>query len=795
MSGTGDSGGAGGLRRACDNCRLRKYKCSGERGGCARCVSDGDVCRYGAKEQMGRPRKGTSTPATVAAVRGKGVEKPTRRKAGAGGVDKTAAAQRRWEEETEKDSSRVNTIHNVTKSVPEDGNMELDYQPLDLCTMAIDSMQPQNHQISSDMTFTSPFYTYVASGNINTDVHMNEGNNAYTIQTEYDIPLPGQLHSTRIVAGQPQKMRARLSWKLNLPNLDRISSMFGANPFDMYPQAPLSGQDYTGRGGSRVLSNGELVQDHEELDQFKSLFGEANFPNLSTPQPPNQYANPYGYNDSGNPDQHQDIPDGPLPYLPQAPNFGSEPTPLCACAFSFYQTYTALQVAVVTTPQQQPPDLPAVFSQTLSLGVLAISTCRTLLGCTVCYGKMPNILLMGTIIPTTMMVYERTYVLITEAKGFPGAPDWKRGVPSAGTFTAPEESGKMWRRIAVDALRRDMVQINSMAGDMIQTSIKSVMEVERPRGWDEEMWAKQTIEKRKAKKARAEAAAAAAAAAGQTGSSGGIQAEGVSAKLVQKAGHVAKKMTMKDAAISTQAVLGLMTSRPKDADLPIGRSQAQRNDGSGQLGSDSAPRGKDANDAPASTTGGNDNDGEGDVEESEKTFGPSGSYPHTGIVAMGNPDGWIHGGTIETLDPEELPACYRTLVGMQDHIFLRTAGLELAFDSHNEFENGEGNLDRSVSGGIIVCGENSADNRAAQIQQQHLQSQQQLLQQLQQQHHENSGGGSGTGSSIANSSTGDLDRLWLQDALQIAFSERTAATTRTHTRAREKLSGDVGRSG
>ena len=42
---------------ACDECRARKLKCSGEPTGCSRCVADGVACLYSPRKQMGRPRK------------------------------------------------------------------------------------------------------------------------------------------------------------------------------------------------------------------------------------------------------------------------------------------------------------------------------------------------------------------------------------------------------------------------------------------------------------------------------------------------------------------------------------------------------------------------------------------------------------------------------------------------------------------------------------------------------------------------------------------------------------------
>ncbi|EED20275.1 C6 finger domain protein, putative [Talaromyces stipitatus ATCC 10500] len=42
---------------ACDECRNRKLKCSGEQTGCRRCTAQGLYCHYSIQKQMGRPRK------------------------------------------------------------------------------------------------------------------------------------------------------------------------------------------------------------------------------------------------------------------------------------------------------------------------------------------------------------------------------------------------------------------------------------------------------------------------------------------------------------------------------------------------------------------------------------------------------------------------------------------------------------------------------------------------------------------------------------------------------------------
>ncbi|KAH8693037.1 putative C6 finger domain protein [Talaromyces proteolyticus] len=42
---------------ACDECRKRKLKCSGEKDGCRRCVKQAITCHYSIQKQMGRPPK------------------------------------------------------------------------------------------------------------------------------------------------------------------------------------------------------------------------------------------------------------------------------------------------------------------------------------------------------------------------------------------------------------------------------------------------------------------------------------------------------------------------------------------------------------------------------------------------------------------------------------------------------------------------------------------------------------------------------------------------------------------
>ncbi|KAK6367123.1 hypothetical protein LTR64_007983 [Lithohypha guttulata] len=58
---------------ACDECRKRKLKCSGEPAGCARCLKQKLTCHYSEQKQMGRPRKRQKTddePPTPSQKRG-----------------------------------------------------------------------------------------------------------------------------------------------------------------------------------------------------------------------------------------------------------------------------------------------------------------------------------------------------------------------------------------------------------------------------------------------------------------------------------------------------------------------------------------------------------------------------------------------------------------------------------------------------------------------------------------------------------------------------------------------------
>ncbi|KAI7162831.1 hypothetical protein KC349_g1706 [Hortaea werneckii] len=52
------------LRAACDECRLKKLKCTGEQPACSRCVREGIQCVYSPQKPMGRPKKRQRTEAT-----------------------------------------------------------------------------------------------------------------------------------------------------------------------------------------------------------------------------------------------------------------------------------------------------------------------------------------------------------------------------------------------------------------------------------------------------------------------------------------------------------------------------------------------------------------------------------------------------------------------------------------------------------------------------------------------------------------------------------------------------------
>ena len=54
---TADGNGSTKRHAACDECRKRKLKCSGDVTGCTRCVKNSLVCVYSEQKQMGRPKK------------------------------------------------------------------------------------------------------------------------------------------------------------------------------------------------------------------------------------------------------------------------------------------------------------------------------------------------------------------------------------------------------------------------------------------------------------------------------------------------------------------------------------------------------------------------------------------------------------------------------------------------------------------------------------------------------------------------------------------------------------------
>ncbi|KAI9665236.1 MAG: hypothetical protein M1829_005774 [Trizodia sp. TS-e1964] len=57
---------------ACDECRLKKLKCSGEASGCFRCLQDQTTCFFSNQKQMGRPRKPRTAESTGETARSGG---------------------------------------------------------------------------------------------------------------------------------------------------------------------------------------------------------------------------------------------------------------------------------------------------------------------------------------------------------------------------------------------------------------------------------------------------------------------------------------------------------------------------------------------------------------------------------------------------------------------------------------------------------------------------------------------------------------------------------------------------
>lgn len=160
----------------------------------------------------------------------------------------------------------------------------------------------------------------------------------------------------------------------------------------------------------------------------------------------------------------------------QRPNTSSNPDqpcplstlPTCLCPSTFHECHKALQSAVlilqaITGPNTPTPNaiaLQTTYLTALTLGKVTLNACRNLILCSICQvASMPNMLLVGAMLPVMVGVYENAIEVLLDRRLYGDLPE------IGGLATAT------WRRVAIEALRRDMKEVERIAVDMVQGAI------------------------------------------------------------------------------------------------------------------------------------------------------------------------------------------------------------------------------------------------------------------------------------------------------------------------------------
>ncbi|KAI6966912.1 hypothetical protein KC327_g5087 [Hortaea werneckii] len=329
------------LRAACDECRLKKLKCTGEQPACSRCVREGIQCIYSPQKQMGRPKK--------------------RQRVGAA------------EEEGEAFYPQQQQEEHLAPLPPTSKPSQMGEKDSDLPPFTLDFSQAnQNTAAAADATMTSDWTTWE-------DFEKFLGNG--------DDNLPSWFSSN--------------NWSAEIPGQDALPGLTPdfANNFpsegisppivNVPPELLLPRQTGVGKDASRendFLSDGRPIpapggkgEWGDDGNLVSTLLPPITTPTAFPLTPPPPPPNPQ---DLHHHHQHQ-------PSL--------LPPPSCACLSTLYLTLSTLQ------PHQSPssPSSPS-FPHTLVPLRKAMQTATSILTCPICPQKflsaMQNTQLLGTLL-------------------------------------------------------------------------------------------------------------------------------------------------------------------------------------------------------------------------------------------------------------------------------------------------------------------------------------------------------------------------------------------------------------
>ncbi|KAI7287467.1 hypothetical protein KC345_g477 [Hortaea werneckii] len=368
------------LRAACDECRLKKLKCTGEQPACSRCVREGIQCIYSPQKQMGRPKK--------------------RQRVEAAEDDGEVFHPRQQEE-------------HLAPLQPTSKPSQMGEKDSDLPPFTLDFSQATQNTAAADATWTSDWTSWE-------DFERFLGNG--------DDHLPSWLSSNNWSAeipGQDALPGLTPDFATNFPSEGISPPILNVPPELLLPRQAEMGKDASKGGAGWGVGEGDASRENDFLSDGQSISapggkgGWGDDSNLvPTPLPPITTTTAFPL-----------IPPPPNPNLQDHDHDHQQqpsllPPPSCACLSTLYLTLSTLQ--------QQQPQSPSSssspsFPHTLVPLRKAMQTATSILTCPICpqrfLSAMQNTQLLGTLL---VCLAERFRGVVEGIEGEGKGEEWRR---------------------------------------------------------------------------------------------------------------------------------------------------------------------------------------------------------------------------------------------------------------------------------------------------------------------------------------------------------------------------------
>ncbi|RMZ07637.1 hypothetical protein D0862_04214 [Hortaea werneckii] len=368
------------LRAACDECRLKKLKCTGEQPACSRCVREGIQCIYSPQKQMGRPKK--------------------RQRVGAAEEEGEAFYPKQQEE-------HLAPLPPTSKPSQMGGEKDSDLPPFTLDF----SQANQNTTAGADATLTSDwssweeFEKFLGNGNDNLPSWFSSNN--------WSADSPGQDALPSLTP----------DFATNFPTEETSPPILNVPPELLLPRQAETGKDASNEGAGWGVGEGDASRENdfpiagepEPAPETRGAWGDDGnlvstlLPHITTPTAFPLTRPPPPVNPQDHHHQQQQ----------QQPSF--LPPPSCACLATLYLTLSTLQPPSPSSPS---------FPHTLAPLRTAMQTATSILSCPICPQKFLSAMQNTQLLGTLLAMYDRQLAWHSSTKEVVGEGGDVKTVPS-----------------------------------------------------------------------------------------------------------------------------------------------------------------------------------------------------------------------------------------------------------------------------------------------------------------------------------------------------------------------------